>query len=147
MPDTATYVMATEQILFPVLCISGDGSVTIKKETLGSCTYQAVRNGYYDHLQILDGEGNSYKVVEWTVGKKIPSLLKPIYLLINPPMRVTINKAIKTDLGFAGFKRLIIDTLQKHEDFYNSGGNLNILISRIREASTVTELFSIFDNY
>ena len=71
--------MKTGRISFPVISISNDRSVIIEIDTLGTCTYQAVRNGYYENLQLLDYGGNSYRVVEWEPGKKIESALFDFY--------------------------------------------------------------------
>ena len=129
-------------IQFPVITFSYPNVITFNTDMihLTSCSKQALKNGYYKNLKIVDSNGNLFVVNNATKIKNIgPFWGYNIFLGQRIQVELEFNNDIKI-LTLNELKRMVSGTFKKGRDFWDSGGNYFQLQKIVYSAESIPSL-------
>ncbi|MFM8911720.1 MAG: hypothetical protein ACKOE6_02225, partial [Flammeovirgaceae bacterium] len=125
-------------IKFPAITYAERGPVSFARniDDLTICNSLGLKKGFYNNLEIVDIEGNYFKVID---AKKTGTIggLFGYNIFLNQKLRVALNidnKVSKIEL--IQFKEKTINAFKKDITFWDSDGNFDNKIRSIEKASS-----------
>lgn len=137
------------EIKYPVITFAESSIIYFARnqDDLTISSIKGWRNGFYNSLNIIDSEGNSFDVQE---AKKVgyAGLFWGISIISGQKIRVELiyTKANK-GLSVVDFKEKILKQLKKDKHFWNAGGNFDELIVKVRNGKSYKEIIAYLTNY
>jgi hypothetical protein len=142
--------MRKHDIQFPLLTISGN-ILDFKRSPnqIGRCTRVALKNRYYDQLRGIDQSGNEYRVVGVTDPKLAKSKKYEFigYLTGNPSYFVSLEWEKHGKLDLRQVRELLEGNFKVRKYFWNEMIDFDDFRDAIRSATSIPEIFSIFENF
>jgi len=136
----------SSDLRLPVFVYSGDPheSPTLYREKgfLETCSQEALSNGWYERISLIDEIGTSLKVVEAKFARKgrkaWPGLFAPrlieVNLLIQPGPELTLEQV----------KEIVARQILFHRKmFRDTSLNLPEMVAKIRDAASMAQIWSV----
>jgi hypothetical protein len=111
------------------------------------CSTRGLKNGFYNGLNIIDSEGNSFDVQG---AKKVgyAGFLWGFSLIFGQRIRVElIFNGSNKDFSIEDFKEKTLKQLKKDKHFWSSGGNFEELVLTIKTGKSYKEMITWLTNY
>ncbi len=138
-----------DRIIFPVLTFSRPNVIEVAKDAdrLTRCNRLGFKNGYYNNLDIIDSNGNSFGVSRahkvGTVG-----LFWGYNIFLEQNLRVELEfKQHVEQVTLEAFKDRVLSIFEKDKYFWESGENIDDLKRMVRGSKTYRELIQELGNY
>lgn len=137
------------EIKYPVIAFAKGGVIHFARNEadLTICSTRGLKNGFYNGLNIIDSEGNSFDVQG---AKKVgyAGFLWGFSLTFGQRIRVElIFSGSNKDLSIEDFKEKTLKQLKKNKHFWNSGGNFEELTVMIKSGKSFKEIITYLTNY
>lgn len=137
------------EIKYPVIAFAKGGVIHFARneDDLIICSTRGLKTGFYNGLNIIDSEGNSFVVQE---AKKVgyAGFLWGFSLIFGQRIRVElIFRDAKKYYSMEDFKEKILKQLNKNKHFWNSGGNFEELAEMIKSGNSFKETITYLTNY
>jgi hypothetical protein len=135
-------------LIFPVLCLSGDTSVVPARDPGSLCRCNALafwRNQYYRDLQIFDSTGSAYTVVEAQLRHRMPLARRLLARLINQSLTVELRLRTEGPSSLAEAKKSVSEWLDKAPEFWEAADDLDEWKRRISACETMADLIAVFE--
>jgi len=131
---------------FPALTIkNGTVDLVFSEEQLTTCTAQALKNGWFNGLTIVDSEGKRY-IVERAefVRKKGTRLFKSLFAPKLIEVRLIFKEGSPFPVPLEDLKRYLTKALDSNSGFWESAGiDIRELKQRIQQSSSVDEIMAL----
>jgi len=121
---------------FPIVSISGDGLVEYFRDLSDLSTPPKSMLGikYFESMTIIDILGNSFKIINYElVQTLIPSW-------IQSRRKVMLEFEFDGIIELSNIKSLLVGSINKHIDFWDSSGDLESLLVRINKFNSAPDL-------
>lgn len=138
-----------QEIKYPVIAFAKGGVIHFARNEadLTICSIRGLKNGFYNGLNIIDSEGNSFDVQG---AKKVgfAGFLWGFNLLFGQRIRVElIFRGSNKYSSIEEFKEKILKQLKKEKHFWNSGGNFEELVLTVKMGKSFYETITFLTNH
>jgi len=140
---------AIHEIKYPAIAFARGGITHFARNEadLTICSRRGLKNGFYNGLNLIDSEGNSFDIQG---AKKVGynGSLWGFSLMFGQRIRVDLIFSGSTKyLSIEDFKEKILREFNKQKGFWNSGGNLEELKLTIKMINSYKEIITYLTNY
>lgn len=135
------------QLVFPVLCLSRDSSISVAEsaERLHRCNALAFfRNRYYDDLVLIDSAARRFRVVRAEVVPPLSTVGRWAARALNRRLLVRVQLEEQGAPSLDEAKRIVIDWLGRAPDFWEASRDIGAWRDLVAGAGTAKSLVTLF---
>jgi hypothetical protein len=136
-----------DQLSFPVLCLSGDSSVTAaaNPEQLQQCNALAFfKNRYFDDLVIFDSNAEQFRVVRAEAAPPLVGVKKWLTRVFNRHLTVRLELQREAPASIGAAKRQVLIWLEKAADFWEESRDIAEWQEMVEAAPDMRRLLQLF---
>jgi hypothetical protein len=132
---------------YPVICLDQNGIPSVSKNALAldSCSVQALKNGYFSGLLVIEPNGSAWEVLSVEKVGGVGPLGGWRLPFFSRQVRVVLSLGRRQTLGVGTIKELLCKALDRHPDFWEEEEDLGELKQKVRNAVGFGDLVQIFE--
>jgi hypothetical protein len=133
-----------ELLTFPVLTVS-QGAVIAHSEpgTFSIASKHALKSGYFDEMWLVDSAGKGYEVRRYEP-ISVPFWKRPKGPFGRVVQLRNFELAETPKPSFDQIRTRVVACIEEHPELYEGVGETGEFVRMIRQASSLSELFSVF---
>jgi hypothetical protein len=137
----------TTEPIFPVLCLSQDGSIAVadSAERLRRCNALAFfKNGYYDDLVVIDSRTNRFRVARVRVVPALSTVGRWFARVLNRRLQVELQLEATGSGSLDDAKQIVTEWLAREPDLWEASRDLDEWRAMVARAGTASALIALF---
>jgi hypothetical protein len=135
-----------ETLHYPVLCLSRDTSISVRPDPGALCRCNAKAlwgNRYFEGLLVFDSSARRYRVTDASPAVPVSAVRQGLMRLLNQSVPVRLSMEEIGPPSLEQVKERVLESIDGDPEFWEAGGELAELKSRIARASGVPQLAAI----